>query len=470
MCEENPAPARQECYNPGSGMSSGTHIPVPPAPFAELLKSEGETDALRQHLDDLTNGPAFKGSHRSQQFLRFVVERVLDGAVDRLKERTIGIELFHRIPTYNTGEDAIVRVTASDVRRRLLQHYGRYGDASRFRIRLQPGSYIPEIEQLSLAAPVSSEISPPPPMAASAEPALKVGSAPVLPQTRWRVRILWVMAAAVPIIAVGVAVGWKPVAATASLLPWSAVFRAGHATQLITSDPNIEQLQELTGTDITVSDYANQHYVADPDALSPTQRTFYLFYQHADNAASVDTPLAVSIGRLAPASSRILVRSARSLRITDLDADDNLILIGSPRSNPWFQIFQSQLDFQFVFSKEMSQEIIRDVRPRPGEQIAYIPTARGFATGESFAILALVHKPNQPGQVLLLAGADGEGTEAAGHIVSDREHLVAALEFCGISPRAGAQDFELLLRLRTMAGSPSTVEMAACHLLSGTGH
>ncbi|HEY1501904.1 MAG TPA: hypothetical protein VGF88_20185 [Acidobacteriaceae bacterium] len=278
------------------------------------------------------------------------------------------------------------------------------------------------------------------------------------------------MAAAVPIIAVGVAVGWKPVAATASLLPWSAVFRAGHATQLITSDPNIEQLQELTGTDITVSDYANQHYVADPDALSPTQRTFYLFYQHADNAASVDTPLAVSIGRLAPASSRILVRSARSLRITDLDADDNLILIGSPRSNPWFQIFQSQLDFQFVFSKEMSQEIIRDVRPRPGEQIAYIPTARGFATGESFAILALVHKPNQPGQVLLLAGADGEGTEAAGHIVSDREHLVAALEFCGISPRAGAQDFELLLRLRTMAGSPSTVEMAACHLLSGTGH
>lgn len=454
----------------GLVMSSGTHIAIRPTPFEDPEKSEEEIEAVRRHLDDLTQGPAFKGSHRSQQFLRFVVERVLDGAVDQLKERTIGIELFHRLPTYDTGEDAIVRVTASDVRRRLLQHYGRYGDASQFRIRLQPGSYVPEIEHLSPAVPASSEISPPLPMAGSAELELKTGPALVPRQPRWRVMVLWFVVAAVLMVAVAGFVIWKPVVAASSLLPWRAVFRAGHATQMITSDPNIEQLQELTGTDISVSDYANQHYVPDLDALSPTQRTFYLFYQHADNAASVDTPLAVSFGRLAPASARILVRSARDLRITDLETDDNLILIGSPRSNPWVQIFQSQLDFQFVFSRELSQEIIRDVRPRPGEQITYIPTARGFATGESFAILALVHNPNQSGQVLLLAGANGEGTEAAGHIVSDREHLMTALEFCGISPRARDQDFELLLRLHTMAGSPSTVEMAACHLLPGSGH
>ena len=450
-------------------MSSGTHIAVPPTPFADLEKSKAEIEAVRRHLNDVTESPAFKGSHRSQQFLRFVVERVLDGAVDQLKERTIGIELFHRIPAYDTGEDAIVRVTASDVRRRLLQHYGRYGDTSQFRIRLQPGSYVPEIEHLSIAAQACGN-SPPLPMAVSAEQELRMGPAPVPRQTRWRVPVFWYVIAAVLIVAVAVVVGCKPVEATASFLPWSAVFRAGHATQLITSDPNIEQLQELTGTDISVSDYANQHYVADPDALSPTQRTFYLFYGHADNAASVDTPLAVGIGRLAPATARIRVRSARSLRITDLETDDDLILIGSPRSNPWFQIFQNQLDFQFVFNSEMNQEIIRDVHPRSGEQITYVPTARGFATGESFAILALVHNPNQSGRVLLLAGANGEGTEAAGHIVSDREHLLAALKFCGISPHTRAQDFELLLRLRTMAGSPSTVEMAACHLLPGPGH
>jgi hypothetical protein len=439
-------------------------------PFAELEKNKKKTEALRQYLDDLTQAPAFKGSHRCQQFLRFVVERTLDGAVDQLKERTIGIELFHRLPTYDTGEDAIVRVTASDVRRRLLQHYGRYGDASQFRIRLQPGSYVPEIEHLSLAAP-AAPILPPVPMAVSTEPEFKATPGPVTPRTRRRVWVLWSVAAAVLIVAAIVVIVWKPLPSPASLLPWSAMFRAGHATQLITSDPNVEHLQELTGTNISVSDYANQHYLPDPDALSPAQRMFYVFYQHADNAASVDTPMAVNIGRLAPASARVLVHSARSLRITDLETDDNLILIGSPRSNPWSLIFQKQLDFQFVFSREMNQEIIRNVHLRPGEQSTYIPTARGFATGESFAIVALVHNPNQSGgQVLLLAGANGEGTEAAGRIVSDREHLLPALKFCGISPRTRVQDFELLLRLHTMAGSPSRMEMAACHLLSGPGH
>jgi hypothetical protein len=54
-------------------------------------------------------------------------------------------EVFGRSPSYDTGEDAIVRVTASDVRKRLLQHYDRNGSASEFRINLPLGSYIPEI-------------------------------------------------------------------------------------------------------------------------------------------------------------------------------------------------------------------------------------------------------------------------------------------------------------------------------------
>jgi len=438
-------------------------------PFAGLEKNEEEIEALRRHLDDVTQAAAFKGSHRCQQFLRFVVERVLDGDDKQLKERTIGIELFHRVPTYDTGEDAIVRVTASDVRRRLLQHYGRYGDASQFRIRLQPGSYVPEIEHLSFAPP-APEVSPPQPVAVSAEPEFQAGSATAPPRARRRIRLFWFAAVAGIIVATMVFVGWKYVVTPASPLPWSAVFRPGHSTELITSDPNLEHLQEMTGTDISVSDYANQHYVPDPDALSPMQRMFYLFYQRADNAASVDTPMAVTIGRLAPANARVLVRSARSLRIAELESDDNFILIGSPRSNPWFEIFQKQLDFQFVYSREMNQEVIRDFHVRPGEQATYTPTARGFGTGESFAVLALVQNPNQSGQVLLLGGANAEGTEAAGHIVSDREHLLTALKFCGISPRTRTQDFELLLRLHTMAGSPSTVEIAACHLLSSPAH
>lgn len=446
-------------------MSTGAHELIQVNDIGGLLGDAERVEALRQHVDELTQGSAFRGSQRGQQFLRHIVEKTLQGSVDQLKERMIGIELFQRSPSYDTGEDAIVRVTASDVRRRLLQHYGRYGDQSHFRIHLPPGSYVPEIEYEPTLAPAVSKPEQVLPVAVHEE------VVPEKPAGRGFRMVSLLAAAGLAVLLLMPAI-WsfrqsRSSARTISVPPWTAIFRSGHITHLITSDPNIEQLEELTGSDISLSDYANQKYVPDVDALSSDQRQFYSFYLHADNAASIDTPLAVNIARLVPDNFRLDVRSARSLRVSDMQTDDNLILLGSPRSDPWFQIFASQLDFRFVFSKDINQEMIRNVRPSQGEQSTYVPTARGFATGESFAIVALVQIPNQSGQVLLLAGANGEGTEAAGHMVTDREHLLRALKYCGIPAQGPAQDFELLLRLHTMAGSPSTVDMAACHRLPG---
>lgn len=89
-------------------------------------------------------------------------------------------------------------------------------------------------------------------------------------------------------------------------------------------------------------------------------------------------------------------------------------LIGSPRSDPWSDLFSDQLDFRFSFDKNLGQKIIRNLHPRPREAEIYAPTALGGATGQSYAIIAFVRNPDQNGQILLLAGADAEGTEAAG--------------------------------------------------------
>src|SRR5882762_1356934 len=115
------------------------------AEIARIVQTEQDIASLQLHLQELIDGAAFKGSHRSGQFLRYIVEQAITGHFDSLKERLIGVELFGRSPSYNTGDDAIVRVTASDVRRRLLQHYGRYGSIAEYRISLPVGSYIPEI-------------------------------------------------------------------------------------------------------------------------------------------------------------------------------------------------------------------------------------------------------------------------------------------------------------------------------------
>ena len=126
------------------------------AAIAHMAESETSVAALRDHLREIVEGEAFRGSHRSAQFLTYIVDHALAGHFDSLKERMIGIELFGRSPSYDTSQDAIVRVTASDVRKRLLQHYGKYGSASEFRITLPLGTYIPDIAYEPRAKPASS--------------------------------------------------------------------------------------------------------------------------------------------------------------------------------------------------------------------------------------------------------------------------------------------------------------------------
>jgi hypothetical protein len=88
------------------------------------------------------------------------------------------------------------------------------------------------------------------------------------------------------------------------------------------------------------------------------------------------------------------------------------------------------------------------------------------ATGKTYAIIALVRNFNQNAQVLLIAGADAEGTEAAGKIVTNGKRLAAALQHCDSSPQNNLQQFELLVKLNTMAGIPRNESVEACHTLA----
>jgi hypothetical protein len=126
-------------------MRQSTHNGDRTSEIARIVGTEKNVTSLHSHLKEITDGAAFKGSHRSAQFLKYIVEQAIAGHFEALRERAIGIELFGRSPSYDTGEDAIVRVTASEVRKRLLQHYGASGPGSEFRISLPAGSYVPEI-------------------------------------------------------------------------------------------------------------------------------------------------------------------------------------------------------------------------------------------------------------------------------------------------------------------------------------
>ena len=449
----------------------------------KVIETEADFASLQQHLKEIIEGAAFKGSHRSGQFLTYIVEQSISGHLDALKERIIGVNLFGRSPSYDTGEDAIVRVTASDVRKRLLQHYGKYGSTSEWRISLPSGSYIPEIsrEPQSIADLKNSIASHQEPNAAQLLPAAMPqvsGSVPAIvlrPEitkasdsagTRWR--LLSLLLVGLNLATWGIFWLHSSRPAASPFLLWSAFFRSQRPTQLIASDPNIAEIQGLTGAPLSLSDYANQQYIPNAASLSPQLISLCKEILRGDKAAAVDTRIIASVAELAQAASnKINVHVARDIRLPNLYTDDNLILLGSPRSNPWSAVFNDQLDFRFAFDSQSQQEVIRNVHPHSGEPSAYVPTAKGWATGQSFATISFLQNPGKDGQVLLLAGANAEGTEAAGELVTNRQRLSAALRQCGISSASPVTHFQLLLRLNTMAGSPSNVDVVACHVLHG---
>ena len=459
-----------------------------------VVETDEELRSLRQHLNDVVKGAAFKGSHRSGQFLQYIVEQTIAGRGDSLKERVIGVEFFGRSPSYDTGVDAIVRVTASEVRHRLLQHYGTYKSDSNFRITLRQGTYAPEIVRVPTIAseqkdthgvgavihgvPATERAEPyqghpvQEPTASVAQPFAPAGG------VSSRNRALLVTGLALTLVNIVLAGGmiWKHWSANAesprSVVPWSAFFATPRLTHLITSDPNLATVQDLCGNAISVSDYANHNYIPDPSGLPPETVQSCRLVLSGDNVSNVDPGIAARIGALAQRASATLdVRAARNIELTDLKTDDNYILLGSPRSDPWSALFNDQLDFRFVYDKASKQEIIRNIRPRIHELPQYVPTALGGGTGQSFAIVAVVQNLDQNGQIMLLAGADAEGTEAAGNFVTDLPRLSTTLKNCGISRSVSPSHFELLLKLDTMAGSANRISIVACHALPGNaGH
>ena len=74
---------------------------------------------VRAALNQILQSQGFRSSRRSQDFLRYVVERTLEGQSEALKERTIGIDVFGRSSSYDPSDDATVRVKAGEVRKRL---------------------------------------------------------------------------------------------------------------------------------------------------------------------------------------------------------------------------------------------------------------------------------------------------------------------------------------------------------------
>jgi len=106
---------------------------------------------VRDHLKEVLASHAFAGSKRTQDFLQLIVGHALAEDFDKLRERMIGAEMFGRPVGYDTGNDSVVRVKATELRKKLAQYYIESKGKQAVRIELPSGSYVPRFHFQPLA-------------------------------------------------------------------------------------------------------------------------------------------------------------------------------------------------------------------------------------------------------------------------------------------------------------------------------
>jgi TolB-like protein len=107
----------------------------------------GNGHAIREELERVLSSTGFSRNERLSRFLRFVVERHLEGKAAQLKESLIAVAVFGRKPDYDPKLDAIVRTEAVRLRARLSKYYSDEGGGDPVIIELPKGGYTPVFRQ-----------------------------------------------------------------------------------------------------------------------------------------------------------------------------------------------------------------------------------------------------------------------------------------------------------------------------------
>jgi hypothetical protein len=97
----------------------------------------------REALKRVLKSRHFAKTKRVSRFLEFVCEQAFLGDAEKLNEYLIGVEIYERGPDFDPQQDAIVRVQAHEIRRRLKEYYQEEGKEDPLRVDFPPGHYVP---------------------------------------------------------------------------------------------------------------------------------------------------------------------------------------------------------------------------------------------------------------------------------------------------------------------------------------
>jgi hypothetical protein len=358
------------------------------------------------------------------------------------------VEVFGRDAAYDTGKDAIVRVSANSVRKRLLAYYANpdsaHGPGS-VQIHLPAGSYVIEFHTLL----------PDPQETAPNEAAGNHTSLPGTARREWWRRwpvpawaVIVVLAAACVVLAFynHQLVTRVPPAPGMELLPWSQ-FGSQKTVRVVLTDVNYTIYSNVVAKrGLTLDEFLGEQWTGDfgPGlaSVSPRSGNQYTSVVSAVAAARVSAMLETT-GRTA------LLVPARKLLMEQFKGEQPVILLGSATANPWADVFRENLTFAIEIEPVTRLQYVANHAPLSGEPARWLPTPATASPRTDYAVLSLIPNLTGKGWVLLVAGTSAESTGAASELLTDPVRLRKELLVRGVNPVGAVQKLELLLRVQS---------------------
>jgi hypothetical protein len=380
----------------------------------------------------------FNQSRRYAQFLRHVTELALANHGRAVTERDLGVEIFSRSPNYDTDADPIVRVTASEIRKRLARYYADPEHAGEIRIALLKGSYLADF-QLAPPQPATEIVIPSDTAASQPKP----GPAHLDRTLRFYLGLGAALCALSALL-------WNLQSAPSALsLFWRPLMNTPGAVLISYADLSAENLH--------VAGVANPEFTwTDPLTAVPYPLGIGWSRLAEDLVFAQDL---TSVSRIAEfvgsKEKHALFRGAHALMISDL-RDTPAIFLGG-FNNQWTARLLPQV--RFSFSGKGNLRFIRDSKNPGSTDWSFDSEVRPRA--KDLIIVSRV-SDSPTGQPAVFAGGFSNwGTEAAVAFLTNTQHMQAA--FSHAPKHWESKNLQLVLETTVVGGRSGVPRVLATH-------
>lgn len=417
-------------------------MPLPTNPPLSVdLSDEKDRKLVTDHVEKLLAHPLFRHGKRLPMFLQHVTRLATLSPDDAPKERTLGIEIFGRRPDYDTNADPVVRVTATELRKKLAQYYHADGRDDLLEIELPPGSYLPRFRRTR--DEVASDVAPvQPPVVPPAEPAVEFRRpAPVSQLVE-------------PHPTSDVSTGWRTVAI--GLFGLLVVLAGAWAWSLHRkTSPASAFWHALSGTSGNVTVVLPVIGTASTNAPPPAEPTFHNI-SVAPNLSLEDTTIAARIaGQLERNNLRYILTSSSETNLAQL-RNGAAIFVGA-LDNEWTMRAGQEIPFHIERTPDHHTGRIIEGNSESPKQIWAIDIDTPHRKiDQDYGIVARFRSRLTGEPLIVVAGISSQGTQAAGELLTDPDALAGLL-----SRANGAENFEGVIKTEAVDGRAGPPQIVA---------